>query len=429
MSHKIIKIGRAPDNDIVLSHLSISRHHLEVFIDPHGNVFITDMESANGTYVNGNKVKGSLMLSKGDILKLGAEKPLQWQNWISQDLLPTSDKDINQSKQIYTVKSKQSEITTIILAIIAFVLITLITFYAIKKMKASPQRSTITSVDTTSTEVSELPVSTIPTSPTSPTSPTIHTELDSSSVPEKPSKQRGYITYDFSCLSDVNDNNQTEILNQGSDINDMVLDAFGDPVSINDEIEYGNRLQNEIDQKYISINYGSNYNMLQNLLQKLISRIPNPRGFNYKLFFLQSDELNAFTAGGRIYITTQLFYFCNTEDELACIIGHEIYHNELGHIKYGIKAASMPGAEIISLITTPFNQKKETACDMHGIDLAISAGYSGCSCVNVWKRMSESVDKNSYDPLDNLFRSHPYSSKRELCASRHLEINYNTSCF
>jgi predicted Zn-dependent protease len=88
----------------------------------------------------------------------------------------------------------------------------------------------------------------------------------------------------------------------------------------------------------------------------------------------------------------------------------------------------MPGAAIIALVTTPFNQKKETACDMHGIDLAMSAGYSGCSCVSVWKRMSESVDITTYDPLDNLFRSHPYSAKREVCARNHIETNYSTNC-
>ena len=42
MSFKIIKVGRAKDNDIVLTHSSVSRYHCELFYDGNGNVFLTD---------------------------------------------------------------------------------------------------------------------------------------------------------------------------------------------------------------------------------------------------------------------------------------------------------------------------------------------------------------------------------------------------
>jgi hypothetical protein len=78
---RILKIGRDPGNDFVLTHHSISRHHIEVFINEEGLVFITDLQSSNGTFINGMRLKGSAMLQPGDILKLGAERPIRWQEW------------------------------------------------------------------------------------------------------------------------------------------------------------------------------------------------------------------------------------------------------------------------------------------------------------------------------------------------------------
>lgn len=50
-----LRVGRTPDNDIVLNDPSVSRSHLELKID--GNkVTITDLGSSNGTYVNGIRI-------------------------------------------------------------------------------------------------------------------------------------------------------------------------------------------------------------------------------------------------------------------------------------------------------------------------------------------------------------------------------------
>lgn len=76
-----LKIGRDSKNDIVLTHRSISRDHVEVFINEFGDVFITDLNSSNGTYINGSRLSGSCMLEPGDILRLGVEKPIKWQLW------------------------------------------------------------------------------------------------------------------------------------------------------------------------------------------------------------------------------------------------------------------------------------------------------------------------------------------------------------
>jgi pSer/pThr/pTyr-binding forkhead associated (FHA) protein/tetratricopeptide (TPR) repeat protein len=62
-------IGRTPENDIVLNHKSISRHHAKILRD--GNRYtILDLESANGVRVGGVE-RDKAELKSGDVLELG----------------------------------------------------------------------------------------------------------------------------------------------------------------------------------------------------------------------------------------------------------------------------------------------------------------------------------------------------------------------
>jgi pSer/pThr/pTyr-binding forkhead associated (FHA) protein len=62
-------IGRTPENDIVLNHKSISRHHAKIIRD--GDKYIVvDLESANGVRVNGGEFE-RVELKSGDTLELG----------------------------------------------------------------------------------------------------------------------------------------------------------------------------------------------------------------------------------------------------------------------------------------------------------------------------------------------------------------------
>jgi ABC transport system ATP-binding/permease protein len=62
-------IGRTPENDIVLNHKSISRHHAKILRD--GNRYtILDLESANGVRVRGAE-HTKIELQSGDVIELG----------------------------------------------------------------------------------------------------------------------------------------------------------------------------------------------------------------------------------------------------------------------------------------------------------------------------------------------------------------------
>ncbi|MET7734540.1 FHA domain-containing protein [Streptomyces sp. NPDC005402] len=70
---RIMRIGRALENDLVVSDLQVSRNHAEFHSMPDGRMEIRDLGSHNGTYVNGQPIPkgGSLLLGAADIVGVG----------------------------------------------------------------------------------------------------------------------------------------------------------------------------------------------------------------------------------------------------------------------------------------------------------------------------------------------------------------------
>lgn len=75
-----LRIGSSPNNQLILEDLGIDAHHLELFSDEYGNVFITDLESKNGTFINNIPLKGFKLLQAGDKLRLGQNYNFDWEN-------------------------------------------------------------------------------------------------------------------------------------------------------------------------------------------------------------------------------------------------------------------------------------------------------------------------------------------------------------
>ncbi|MGP4049036.1 FHA domain-containing protein [Streptomyces sp. 2A115] len=70
---RVMRIGRALENELVVSDLQVSRHHAEFHATPDGRYEIRDLGSHNGTYVNGMPIAkgGSALLGPNDIVGVG----------------------------------------------------------------------------------------------------------------------------------------------------------------------------------------------------------------------------------------------------------------------------------------------------------------------------------------------------------------------
>jgi hypothetical protein len=66
-----IRLGRYPNNEIVLDHSTVSAYHAEIIQRPDGRHEIIDRESRNGTRVNGALIRNQV-LRDGDLITLGA---------------------------------------------------------------------------------------------------------------------------------------------------------------------------------------------------------------------------------------------------------------------------------------------------------------------------------------------------------------------
>ena len=68
-THRPFTIGRDPGNDIILRDPKVSRHHSEIVFE-RGFFVLHDLASANGTYVNGKRVRVA-PLTHGAKLRMG----------------------------------------------------------------------------------------------------------------------------------------------------------------------------------------------------------------------------------------------------------------------------------------------------------------------------------------------------------------------
>ncbi|MEZ6187616.1 MAG: diguanylate cyclase [Planctomycetota bacterium] len=64
------RLGRSPENDVVLNHASVSRRHGQLVVDRAGKLFYLDA-STNGSTLNGEPLRDAVRVRSGDTLRIG----------------------------------------------------------------------------------------------------------------------------------------------------------------------------------------------------------------------------------------------------------------------------------------------------------------------------------------------------------------------
>jgi len=248
------------------------------------------------------------------------------------------------------------------------------------------------------------------------------------------------ITYSFACLdSTLNGKPVSRRLEKAGD---LLRNLAISEKSITDSVqtEYGKvfheQMVKEGDFKLID-NKALNQK-LNSVLGQLLAVRYQPSRIRYSVYLLEDTAINAFTFGGRIYVTRAMLKKCDENEALLyAIIGHEIGHSEMGHIKATIQELELSnkvfgeetGAtifELKKLLTASFNQKNELEADYYGINLTNELGYDVCTAVSFWKEMAS--HENRYSQVEDFFRTHPFSNLRAECLTTHIRSNFGKDC-
>ena len=149
---------------------------------------------------------------------------------------------------------------------------------------------------------------------------------------------------------------------------------------------------------------------------------------SYPARVVSDGALNAYADGEAIYITNSMMRFAE-DDELRAIIGHELAHNAMGHIKAqkknvllgallgalgdvamasaGYNSGGYYAAQGAQLGAMSFSQDFEREADYVGLYALALAGYDLASAPTLWRHMAQANPETI-----GLAFSHPTSAER-----------------
>lgn len=164
--------------------------------------------------------------------------------------------------------------------------------------------------------------------------------------------------------------------------------------------------------------------------------LPNAQ---WEFVVFESDQINAFALpGGKVGVYTGLIHLAQSDDELACVMGHEIAHVSSRHSAermtqtYGVAAVAALGAAYMEAkdvdpakrnmalagfglasqgaLLLPFSRLHETEADTIGLRFAAGAGYDPRAAVTFWQRMAKASAGKSKPPA--WLSTHPSDEAR-----------------
>jgi len=100
---EVINIGRTSENDLVINNIKVSRKHAK--LEKKGNDwFLEDLDSSNGTFINGKKIKKERVTQK-DVITIGGV-PINLERLFSGEKVIAGDIQISTSDLTFRVKDK-----------------------------------------------------------------------------------------------------------------------------------------------------------------------------------------------------------------------------------------------------------------------------------------------------------------------------------
>ncbi len=172
----------------------------------------------------------------------------------------------------------------------------------------------------------------------------------------------------------------------------------------------------------------------------VVARASDRQDVQYRFGVVGEKELNAFALpGGTIYVNSGLAEMA-TDDELACVLGHELGHVAARHavkqmqadIGFSVLAgiASRSGANggavqvansLYGLISNGYSRQDELQADRLGIKYSARSGYNPEAMVTFFEKMLKENPEGEASGAALWTRTHPLTSDRIAKAKKELE--------
>ena len=208
-------------------------------------------------------------------------------------------------------------------------------------------------------------------------------------------------------------------------------------MTIRQERELGEKLLLEIRSQVNFVEDQEVVQYVQEAGKKVLAFVSNPI-FDYRFFVIKDDGLNAFAMpGGYIFIHSGLLEVIDSDDELICVLAHEIGHIQGRHIARRIDTmkrmniASMAaviagvflgkGQAGSALIATTsalnaslglkYSREDEEEADRRAFQWLCKAGYNPVGLVTVLEKMQRMRWLGS-DAIPSYLSTHPGTARR-----------------
>jgi len=203
------------------------------------------------------------------------------------------------------------------------------------------------------------------------------------------------------------------------------LDSFMAERDLGKEQKLGRELSKDIEKKYEVVKDSVQNSLLIEIGNKL-AKASDLDDMNYHFKILKIKGPNAFSIpGGYIYVTSDLFDYIQSDDELAGVLAHEIAHIIHNHAlkqtrdntKYtlltilAVLLTKEPDVSILGKLTTitllnQYSREYEEEADLTAIDLLIKTGYNPVGFLTFLERL---YIREMFRPKVNLgiFQTHP----------------------
>ncbi|MGJ3236979.1 M48 family metallopeptidase [Marivirga sp.] len=105
-----------------------------------------------------------------------------------------------------------------------------------------------------------------------------------------------------------------------------------DLVSLEQEADIADFFNRQIFREYDSLDVGLTDSVMNVIFKRLTEPMDSVR-YDYNIYVLKSDQVNAFTAfNGQLFVFTGLIEQTESPEELAAVLAHELAHAENRHV-------------------------------------------------------------------------------------------------